>query len=130
MAQPQGIGIARLGGRRTDADDGEREKRGSRGRAGQAAPPANAEPTGRQAFGHENREGEDVERIAASGRRRLARSQDRLTMRYRWVSLRMKNDPSATAMDASVAPSSEAVASLTNALPGAIAVAMPSSFKK
>jgi hypothetical protein len=127
MAQPQGIG---LGGRKTDADDGQGEKRGSGGRAGQAAPPANAQPTGRQTFGHENREGEDVERIAPPGRRTLARTQDGLTMRYRCVSLRMKNDPSATAIDASVAPSSEAVASLTNALPGAIAVAMPSSFKK
>ena len=130
MDRPKRLGIARLDGQETDAVDGQRKKRGSGGRAGQAAPPANAQSTGRQAFGHENREGEDVERIAASGRRTLAGRQDDLTRRYKCVSLRMKNDRSATAIDASVAPSSEAVASLTNALPGAIAVAMPSSFKK
>ena len=128
MARPQRIGSG-LDGREVGIGH-ESEKRGSGRRAREAAPAANAEPTRRQALGHQNRQDEDVDGIAPTGWRRLARPQDAVAMRYRCVSLRIKNDRSATAMDASVAPSSEAVASLTKVLPGAITVATPSSFRK
>jgi hypothetical protein len=42
----------------------------------------------------------------------------------------MKNDPSDTAIDASVAPSIWLTASRLKVFPGAITVTMPSSFKK
>src|SRR5688572_20589078 len=51
-------------------------------------------------------------------------------MRYRCVRLRMKMEPCATAIEASVAPSSSLTASFWKVVPGAITVATPSSLRK
>ena len=49
-------------------------------------------------------------------------------MRYRWVAVRRKNDPSETAIEASVSPSSWLVASSVYVVPGASTVVRPSSL--